>query len=611
MRILLFVLVASLGFGAVTKIYVEERGDFQDGKSFGAPGPYERVVARAHFAIDPKLPANKIIRDIDRAPVDDKGLVRFSADLYVLKPRDPSKGNGSILFEVSNRGGKGMLGMFQANDAYLMEQGYTLVWVGWQWDVPVSPEMLRVYPPVARGVEALIRSELVPHAKVTSMNLGDRTMQAYTVDHGLKLTVRDSRDGGRQEIREGWKLNAAKTGIEMSAGFQPYQIYEATYVTKDPVVAGTGLAAIRDVISFLKYENNGIVLLGDQYRHLKRAIAFGTSQSGRFLRQFLYDGFNSDEKGRKVFEGVWANVGGAGRGSFNIRGAQPSRDGHPTFNFFYPSDLFPYSDVAQQDPETGIEDGLLANVSNAPKIFYTNGSYEYWGRNAALIHVTPDGKADAPLAPDTRIYYVTGSQHGPGGALPPPKRGGTNFSNMNDYRPLYRALLARMQAWVKDGTAPPESRYPRIAKGELIRFEDVKTQGAPRQPQRAWRVDYRGEPPTIGKIFPLLVPAIDADGNEIGGVRMPEVSVPLAVYTGWNYLADSAAPKGYFNDMVGSTLPFSASTVNKRYGNRAAYQDLVKAKALAMVSDGLLLERDVTQVVDRAGKEWDWLISLN
>ena len=307
MRILLLVLVASLGFGAVTKIYVEERGDFQEGKSFGAPGPYERVVARAHFAIDPKLPANRIIRDIDRAPVDDKGLVRFSADLYVLKPRDPAKGNGSILFEVSNRGGKGMLGMFQANDAYLMEQGYTLVWVGWQWDVPLSPYLLRVYPPVARGVEALIRSELVPHAKVTGMNLGDRTMQAYTVDHGLKLTVRDSRDGGRQEIREGWTLNAARTGIEMTAGFQPYQIYEATYTTKDPVVAGTGMAAIRDVISFLKYENNGIVLLGDQYRYMKRAIAFGTSQSGRFLRQFLYDGFNSDEKGRKVFEGVWAD----------------------------------------------------------------------------------------------------------------------------------------------------------------------------------------------------------------------------------------------------------------------------------------------------------------
>lgn len=606
MRFLPFVLFASLGFGAVTKIDVESRGDVEGGKSFGAPGSYERVVARAHFAIDPKLAANRIVRDLDRAPVDEKGLVHFSADLYVLKPRDAAKGNGSILFEVSNRGGKGLLNMFQSTDSYLMEQGYTLVWVGWQWDVPVSAELLRVYPPVALGVEALIRSELVPHTKLTAMNLGDRNMQAYSVDHGLKLTVRDSRDGGRQEIGEGWSLNAAKTGIEMASGFQPYQIYEATYVTKNPVVAGTGLAAIRDVISFLKYENNPVISLGDQYRYLKQAIAFGTSQSGRFLRQYLYDGFNTDEKGRKVFDGVWANVGGAGRGSFNLRGAQPSRDGHPTFNFFYPSDVFPYSDVEQKDPETGIADGLLAHVKNPPKIFYTNGSYEYWGRNAALIHVTPDGKSDAPLAPDTRIYYVAGSQHGPG-TMPPPMRGSTNFSNMNDYKPLYRALLARMQAWVKDGTAPPESRYPRIARGELVRFEDVITPGAPKQPQRAWRVNYKTEPPAIGKMFPLLVPAVDADGNEVGGVRMPEVAVPLAVYTGWNFVADPAAPKGYFNDMVGSTLPYSVADVKKRYKSREDYQIMVRERAGDMVKQGLLLERDLDRVVARAGKAWDWV----
>ncbi|WP_051670314.1 alpha/beta hydrolase domain-containing protein [Bryobacter aggregatus] len=608
MRIALFLLFTSLSFGAVTKIYVEDRGDVEGGKSFGSPGPYERVVAKAHFAIDPKLPANQIIRDLDRAPVDDKGLVRFSADLYVLKPRDPSKGNGSILFEVSNRGGKGLLSMFQGSNSYLMEQGYTLVWVGWQWDVPASPELLRVYPPIAQGVEALIRSEFVPHAKALSMSLGDRNMQAYPVASGLKLTIRDSRDGKRQEIGEGWQLNTAKTAIEMPGGFQPYQIYEATYQTRNPAVSGTGLAAIRDVISFLKYENNGLILLGDQARYLKRAIAFGTSQSGRLLRQFLYDGFNSDEKGRKVFEGVWANVAGAGRGSFNIRGAQPSRDGHPTFNFFYPSDIFPFSDLAQTDPETGITDGLLTHTKDVPKIFYTNGSYEYWGRNGALIHITPDGKADAPIAPLTRIYFVAGSQHGPG-TVPPPMRGSTNFSNMNDYRPLYRALLARLEAWIKDGTAPPDSVYPRIAKGELVPFEQLKIANAPKQPMRSWRVDYRTEPPVLGKIFPMLVPAVDQDGNEVGGVRMPEVAVPLATYTGWNYVADPAAPKNLINDMVGSTLPFSASEVKRRYGTREKYQSLVRTKAVQMVEQGFLLEPDVNSIVDRAGRAWDWLLS--
>ena len=201
MRLIALLLVAAALPGAVEKIYLVSRAD--------AGERYERVEARAYFVLDPKLPANQIIRDIDRAPVDEKGMVRFSADLVVLKPRDPATGNGSIFFEVSNRGGKGLTGMF--GEPFLMEQGYTLVWVGWQWDVPVSPDLLRVYPPIAQGVEAMIRSEFVPKAKVTMMNLGDRNMQAYVASGAVKLTIRDSRDGKRQEIREGWQLNAAKT----------------------------------------------------------------------------------------------------------------------------------------------------------------------------------------------------------------------------------------------------------------------------------------------------------------------------------------------------------------------------------------------------------------
>lgn len=598
MRLIALLLMAAALPAAVEKIYLVSRGD--------AGERYERVEARAHFVLDPKLPANQIIRDIDRAPVDEKGMVRFSADLVVLKPRDPATGNGSILFEVSNRGGKGLTGMF--GEPFLMEQGYTLVWVGWQWDVPASPDLLRVYPPIAQGVEAMIRSEFVPKAKVTTMNLGDRNMQAYVASGAVKLTIRDSRDGKRQEIRDGWQLNAAKTAIEMPAGFQPYQIYEAVYPSKDPVVAGTGLAAIRDVISFLRYENAGTTLLGDQYRHMKRALAFGTSQSGRFLRQYLYDGFNTDEKGRKVFDGVWANVAGAGRGSFNIRGAQPSRDGHPTFNHFYPSDLFPYTDTPTTDSETGLTDGLLAKVKDVPKVFYTNGSYEYWGRNAALIHVTPDGKRDAELAPNTRIYYVAGSQHGPG-RLPPPKTGSVNFANMNDYRPLYRALLSAMQQWVKDGIAPPESRYPRIDRKELVAYETLNDTGSPKQPMRAWRVDYGSEPPVLGKQFPLMVPAIGADGNELGGVKMPEVAVPLARYRGWNFVSDPNAPKGYVNDMVGSTLPFSPSDVKKRYETREKYQAQVREAASTMVKQRFLLEGDLEALVNRAGQAWDWVQS--
>lgn len=594
------ILMAGTLSAAVDRIYLVERGDYGE--------RYERVVARAWFTLDPKSPANQIIRDLDRAPVDENGLVRFSADLVVIKPRDPATGNGTILFEVSNRGGRSLPGMF--GEALLMEKGFTLVWVGWQWDVPVSPDLLRAYPPLAQGVEAVIRSEFVPKQKVTAMNLGDRNMQAYPASGTVELTVRDSRDGRRQVISSGWKLNAANTQIEMAAGFQPYQIYEAIYKTQNPVVAGTGLAAIRDVISFLRYENRGTVLLGDQSRHLKRAIAFGTSQSGRLLRQYLYDGFNTDEKGRKVFDGVWANVAGAGRGSFNLRGAQPSRDGHPTFNFFYPSDIFPFTDTAYTDTETGQRDGLLAGVKDAPRIFYTNGSYEYWGRNAALVHITPDGKQDAELAPQTRIYFVAGSQHGPG-RLPPSKTGSVNYANMNDYRPLYRALLLAMDAWIRDGVEPPASRYPRIDKGELTVFEQHAEPGAPRAPQRAWRVRYDTEPPEKGKIFPLLVPALGPDGNELGGIRMPEVAVPLARYRGWNFVSGPNAPTGYINDMVGSTLPLPVAEIRSRYGSKEAYLKLVREKAQEMVRGRLLLDADLEAVVARAGQAWDWLLSSN
>jgi hypothetical protein len=601
-------------FAAVTKVHLVERGDVEGARDFGAAGPYEFVSARAYFAVDPQAPANQIIRDLDKAPRNEAGLVEFSADIYVLKPRDPAKGNGTVLFDVVNRGNKTILSAFQnasgnLGDGWLMTQGYTLVWTGWQFDVPQDKNLLRVYPAIAEGVEATIRSEFVPTERTRSMSLGDRNMQPYPAAGPLTLTVRDTRDGKPQTITRGWKLNAQKTGIEMDSGFAPWQIYEAIYTTKNPPAAGLGLAAIRDFISFLRYERRGEILLGDQARFLKRSIAFGTSQSGRLLRQFLHDGFNEDEKQRIVFDGVWANVAGGGRGSFNIRGAQPSRDGHPTFNFFYPSDIYPFTDIPYRDPETKRDEGLLNNVKKLPKIFYTNGSYEYWGRSAALIHITPDGARDAALPDSTRIYFVAGSQHGPG-RLPPLKNGLAEYSNMNDYRPLYRALLVALNSWIQDGTEPPPSRYPRIGRGELIPFEQIPASRRPAAVQQAFRADYSQEPPAIGKAFPLLVPALDADGNELGGVRMPEVAAPLAVYRGWNYRAGKDVPPQRLMDMTGATLPFAKDRILSLYPNRAAYEARVRAEAEALVRQRLLLAMDLDAVVERAGKAYDWATSL-
>ncbi len=645
-------------FGGLVRIELSERSDVLDGKSFGAAGPYERMIGKAYFAVDPKLAANKIIVDVDKAPRNDAGLVEFSADIYVLKPRDSQKGNGAVLYEVSNRGGKGMLGMFnrasastnpqkpaELGDNFLLDSGYTLLWLGWQFDVPHTAGLMRVYTPVAKNGETpitgLVRSEIIVDKKEFSHSLADRNHVPYPLvasnDPAMTLTVRDRNDGPRRTVpREAWKI-VEGTHVALDSGFEPGKVYELVYVAKDPVVVGLGPAAIRDMISFLKYGiDNKVTVLADQRRFIKRAYGYGASQSGRFLRTFLYDGFNGDEAGRKVFDGVLAHIAGAGRGNFNIRFGQPSRDGHPFLNLFYPVDLFPFTDAEQTDPETGMTDGLLAKVEQnkvTPKVFYTNSAYEYWGRVASLIHMTPDGKKDFPTAPNTRIYFFAGGQHGP--AAFPPVRGNTiNPPNPNPYTWSMRALLTAMDRWVAKGVEPPASQYPKIADGKLVplselRFPKLAGVSLPTRPQRAYRVEYgpefraKGiitvEPPKVGKAFPILVPQVDDDGNETTGVRMPEIQVPLGTYTGWNLRTpEIGAPEELFS-MVGSFIPFAKTksereknkdprpSIEERYPNREVYLQRVESAAQGLAVDGYLLEQDVEKLVERAALEWDYV----
>ena len=336
-------------------------------------------------------------------------------------------------------------------DGYAMDQGYTLAWLGWEWDIPAEPT--RACSTSPRRISAPMRSpppaSSAPNSSPTAPSPPCRSATAswtpVAVSKPLALYVRDSGDSPSRSIpADKWKLAADAKSVEMPAGFEAAKLYEFVYEGKDPVVVGTGLAAVRDWISSLKDA-------GIDRRPAKRAIGFGISQSGRFLREFLYDGFNADENGRHVFDGVWADVAGAGRGSFNFRYAQPSRDGCPFLNIFYPTDVFPFVDTAL------LERARAAKV--APKLFLTNGSYEYWGRVAALVHVTPDGKSDAPLSPDTRVYFLAGVNHGPH-SLPQVKNGTRYDVNPTDQRPIQRALLAAMEAWVADGAAPAAVAVP-------------------------------------------------------------------------------------------------------------------------------------------------------
>lgn len=626
LRRLTLLFTAVLAQAAVVRVDVTKRTDMPEVN-------YERIDATIHFAVDPQLPANKIIVDLDRAPRNAQGLVEFSSDLVVMKPKDPAKSNGTALFEVSNRGGRGLISMFDLaqgrddlGDRLLFDSGYTLVWVGWEFDVPDRTHM-KLYAPVIKGLTGPVRSEIIVDRPATSASLGDRAQIPYAVadPSTATLTVRDGVNTARTTIPRGqWTFSADQTHVEYAAGFTPGRIYEVVYTGKDPAVVGLGPAAIRDYISYMK-----------QQADVKRAIGFGTSQSGRFLRKFLYDGFNADERGKIVFDGLWAHVAGAGRGSFNHRFAQPSRDGHTWMNFLYPTDLFPFTD----EPETdlGITDSMLARARKdgvVPKIFYTNGSYEYWGRDAGLIHISPDGRKDVPPPATTRIFYLAGTQHGPNARLV--RNNTENLANPQDYRFAMRALLASMNGWISTGTAPPDSLIPRVGKDQLVApgalaFPNIPGVKLPKEPAYAYRLDFgpdfrtKGivafDPPKVGKAFPTLVPQVNSDGNETAGLRLPELAVPLATFTGWNLRDPKIGAPDEIQSMVGSFIPFARTkaerektgdprpSIEERYSSREDYLNKIDAAARALVAQRLMLDQDIEKVKAKAGAHWDAVMS--
>jgi alpha/beta hydrolase family protein len=640
--------------GRVSRIQITSRTDFAGGKQFGAAGTYEQLVGKVFFEVDPNDPHNRIIVDLDKAPRNENGLVEFSSDLCILKPRDSSRGNGAALLEVPNRGGRALVRFFnhargradsvegEAGDGFLMTHGFTLVWVGWQFDVPSRDGLLRLFAPIAtengKVITGLVRSDFVFSERVLDASLGHRGQNAQAAadpdSNESQLTVRDSVLGTRKPIpRSSWQFARVVNGqpipdptyIYLSGGFEPGKIYEVVYRAKNPTVVGLGLAAIRDTVSYLKYAS-------DPTLNVSRAYGFGISQSGRFLRHFLYQGFNADEKNRKVFDGVDAHVAGAGRGSFNHRFAEPSRDASEFSTFFFPTDIFPFTDVQETDPETGEKDGLLAHLDSRflPRIFYTFSSYEYWGRAASLIHTTADGKADAPMMENVRIYFFAGGQHGPA-AFPPQKTSTRQAASPNDYTWSMRALLLALDHWVKDGAAPPASRYPHLSDGTLVRPQAVKFPNIPgvefsRSIHEAYRVDYGPqfklgivslEPPRVGKAFTMCVPQVDSDGIDLGGIRMPEVAVPLATYTGWNLREPKTGAPNELVDFAGSYILFPRTaaerkksgdprpSIEERYRGREDYLSRVKDAALKLVREGYLVGDDVAVLVERASRYWD------
>jgi Alpha/beta hydrolase domain len=664
LRSLTLIFFAVAAFARVDRVEITSRADINDGKAFGAAGVYERIEGRVYFKIRPDKAHNRQIVDLDKADRNSDGEVEFSADLYLLKPKDMSRGNGSVLFEVSNRGGKGILRLVNGGsasqefgDGFLMRQGYTIAWIGWEYDVD-SPNGLRSYLPMARGpkgqsIVGLVRGDFTPSVKrfdwpLGHILLGPNGGKSYARDDSSNfrstLSVRDLPAGPRQIIpRQQWGFGREVAGqltpdshfLHLKNGFVTGKIYEFVYPTKDPVVVGLGLAGVRDFLSYLKYDPQTVA-------PVKRAYAVGISQSGRFLRHFLYQDFNADEQSRQVLDGVIAHVAGAGRGSFNHRFAQPSRDAQPMSSIFFPTDLFPFTDVPEKDSVTGETAGLLdaANKSHTvPKIFYSNASYEYWGRAASLIHISPDGKADAKIPDNTRIYFLAGLQHF-SDPFPPQKTTPGNSDstaqqrhNPNPIRWFWRAFITDMDQWVKDGIQPPPSTYPKIAGGTLValeklQFPKIPGVNTPQDVNLAYRLDFgrywkQGvvtyEPPKVGKPYAVLVPQADKDGNDLGGVRLPELSVPLATYTGWNLRDPSIGAPERRLSFLGSFIPFAKDettrrangavdprlSVAERYTSREEYLEKYEGAARQLIKQRFMLTEDLPLVLERGGQEWD------
>ena len=375
--------------------------------------------------------------------------------------------------------------------------------------------------------------------------------------------------------------------------------------------------------------------------HAARVYGEGISQNGRFLRDFLYQGFNADEDGRAALDGVLAHVAGAGRGSFNYRFAQPSRDAQPTSSVFFPTDIFPFSDAPQSDPVSGESGGLLERAVAdhcVPRIFFSNTSYEYWGRAAALIHVSADASRDAAVSPDVRIYHLTGLQHFTG--PDPAAKGEGDLLGQQPQSPLpvrffWRAMIANMDAWVRSGTPPPESSYPRIDNQTLVplpayAFPAVPGVKRPREASEAYRLDFgvhwregilSNQPPKVGRPFAVLVPQVDVDGNERDGVRLPEIAVPLATYTGWNLRDPSIGAPDQRVAFEGSYLPFARTaqergktgdprrSVAERYGSREDYLARYRRAVDDLVKQRWILAEDRPELLRRGEREWDEVMS--
>jgi hypothetical protein len=666
----LFGMVAILlvfGFDAahaeVKQIVIASREPWLNGKPMGPAGAYEKLQGRVVYAINPNDAANARVADVGLAPRNADGMVEFSSDFVVLRPVDPKKARPSVFLEILNRGRTQANGSFfstagsfsveslegvRLSDAFLFEQGFTVAWVGWQFDLPAG--FIRLAAPVA-AVSSIVREEILLTGRraISVYPLSGSYCAANAVQANATLTMKERfNDTGTILPRDSWsfaheedsKAVPDACAVRLPEGFKPGRLYEAVYTGAHPPVAGLGLSAIRDFVSYLKY--GGVDSpLREHPETEKIVLGYGYSQSARFLRQYLYQGFNADERGRQTFDAMFIASAGAGRGSFNHRYAAPGQAGNSVLSDLQPVDLFPFSDGDELDPVTGKRDGLLREARRSktlPKIFYTYSSTEFWARVGSLAYTDVNGARELPLDKNARLYFFPGTPHSHAPFPFVSHIAGKSFAfpaNFASSGWSFRALLLNLEAWTAKGEPPPPSAYPHLGR-ELVRRENVKFPDVPgmnfpaSMPQN-WRMDYgpdflsKGvitiEPPKLGPAYTVLVPQVDADGNDLGGIALPFLAVPLGTYTGWNYELPRLESLDYLAGLFGSFQPFPLTkeerlaardprtSIEERYKGREDYLARIHAAALKLVERKLLLSDDVSGVEKESAVYWDVLTS--
>lgn len=563
---------------------------------------YETIRGQVYYTLDPADPANAAVTDIEYAPTNGNGLVEYSADFKLLVP-SADIANGGLLYNVNNRGGS-TVPPENSLQHPLSGLGFTYLVTGWINELAPRDGRDRLHAPVvgstANPITGPVRYEVSVDRADNDVNIAGGGHLAYYPAEGAlanaTLTRRLYQDDPRVPVeRADFSVsvtdvpdsNQPEITLHVQGGLEPGVIYELIYEARDPVLAGAGLTGIRDLVSLIRYGGAAANQLQQlNLPAIEHSAAWGISQSGRLLRQFVYDGFNADLQGRIVFDGIVPIIAGGGFGMFNNRFAMPTRTNGEHSNHLYPNDLFPFTYGDSTDPYTGRTDGVLARArvsGTVPKVMHIQTSNEYWLRAGSLPHTNPQGDADADIPDEVRFYTIGGSQHGSRDGIPRDSGRGQLADNHNMWSPVSETLIVAMYDWIAHGETPPASRYPRIADGTLVpsHVDDRINRDAWNRlyginhPQRMYRpahVNYGSrwdsdriidqQPDYSDHYYQTLVPMVNTDNNDLpqATILPPLTSVPLGTFVSWNLRSPETGAEKSLVRLLGGYIPFPANT---------------------------------------------------